>query len=135
MLRRNTTHRQAAGSYYSSDEIAKMPLAQLRELSDLQLSERELADVIAAIHSGGPQILENQTTHVHPDAEVHQCPLCQPDEHFSSAQCFVCDSDAPTDSVQKQGQLIAQWVSWYREYKVWASACQQAQAHAEAQLS
>ncbi|KAL3130474.1 hypothetical protein ABBQ38_008293 [Trebouxia sp. C0009 RCD-2024] len=107
MLHRSTAKRQTPGSY-SSDEIARMPLAQLRELSDLQLSERELADVIAAIHSGGAQ-----------------------DEHFSSAQCFVCHSDTPTDTVEKQGQLIAQWVSWYKQYKVWASSCQQGQAHAK----
>lgn len=109
-----------------------MPLAQLRELSDLQLSERELADVIAAIHSGGAQVLESQTeTSVHTNAEVYQCPLCRQDEHFSSAQCFVCHSDTPTDTVEKQGQLIAQWVSWYKQYKVWASSCQQGQAHAK----
>lgn len=110
-----------------------MPLAQLRELSDLQLSERELADVIAAIHSGGAQTFDSQTeTSVHTTAEVYQCPLCRQDEHCSSAQCFVCQSDTQTDSAQKQGQLIAHWVSWYNQYKVWASSCQQAQAHAEA---
>lgn len=104
-----------------------MPLAQLRELSDLQLSERELADVIAAIHSGGAQIPEIEAASSgRNDAEAHQCPLCRQDQQFSSAQCFACQACTPTDSIQKQGHLIAQWVSWYRHYKVWESSCQQA---------
>ena len=129
MSRKDAPNRHAAGNY-SSDVIAAMPLDQLRELSDLQLSERELADVIAAIHCGGAQVTESQADGwVYNDSEAYLCPLCQLDEQLSAAQCFACQEGTSSESVQQQGQLIAQWVSWYRQYRLWAASCQRIQPH------
>ena len=132
MSRKSTPYRQAAGSY-SSEEIAAMPLERLRELSDLQLSERELADVIAAIHGGGAQSVDDQADRIdYIDAEVYQCPLCQQD---GQVQCFACDEGSSTHDAQKQAHILDQWVSWYKEYKMWAASCQHSQNCATPRLS
>ena len=126
MSRKSTpqSHRQAADNY-SSQEIAAMPLAQLRELSDLQLSERELADVIAAIHSGGAQNIDDQADYVEcSDTEVYQCPLCQQAGQGLSARCLACDEGSSTNNAQKMAHVLDQWVSWYKEHKAWAESCQ-----------
>lgn len=131
MSRKSTPHRQAAGTY-SSQEIAAMPLAQLRELSDLQLSERELADVIAAIHSGGAQNIDDQADCVeYKDAEVYQCPLCQQDGQVLSAGCLACNEGSFTHNAQKMAHVVDQWVGWYKEYKAWAECCQHTQDYAK----
>ena len=53
MFRNTATNAWQGGDVHTSEDIAAMSLEQLREVSDLQLSERELADVIQAIHTGG----------------------------------------------------------------------------------
>lgn len=135
MSRKSTPHRQAAGTY-SSDEIAAMPLEQLRELSDLQLSERELADVIAAIHGGGAQSMDDKLNCIdYNDAEAYQCPLCQQDGQVVSARCLACKDGSSTRDVQQQAHLLDQWVNWYKQYKVWAASCQHNEDYTKTQLS
>ena len=135
MLRKSTTNRQVAGSY-SSDEIAAMPLGQLRELSDLQLSERELADVIAAIHGGGAQDMDDKAYCVDYNvAEDYKCPLCQQDGQVLSARCLACKNGSSTRDAQEQAHLLDQWVKWYKQYKVWVASCQNNKDYANTQLT
>ena len=135
MSRKSSPYRQVAGSY-SSDEIAAMPLQQLREICDLQLSERELADVIAAIHSGGAQNIDDQADCTYTnDAEVYQCPLCQQVGQVVSAQCLACTEGSSKFDAQKQAHVLDQWVSWYKQYKAWAATRQHTQDHPKPQLS
>lgn len=120
----NMPNGQASGAY-SSDEIAAMPLEQLRELSDLQLSERELADVIAAIHGGGAQSIDHQGDYViNNDAEAFYCPLCPQDGLLVPTGCFACIEGASTHDLQKQAHLLDQWVNWYKQYKNWQQIAQ-----------
>ena len=123
MSRYSAPHRQAVGGF-SSAAIAAMPLDQLRELSDLQLSERELADVIAAIHTGGAHV-EDMTAALHGcEDETAQCVLCQQEEHLTSTHCLACKGSADVSDIASQIQLLAEWAEWYRQYKVWATSHQ-----------
>ena len=99
-----------------------MSLDQLRELSDLQLSERELADVIQAIHTGGAGVAEDETEPLlQPDLPQRQCLLCQPAQQAQPAQCFVCQGGSSVEEVKLQIQQLQSWLDWYRMYQLWAS--------------
>ena len=127
MLRKSLPHRQISSSY-SSVAIAAMPLDQLRELSDLQLSERELADVIEAIHNGGGGFDEDAgETSGQSDLEADRCLLCKQDEQLTSPPCLACQGCGTQEDVKSQTRVFAQWAEWYRQYKLWASSQQQNQ--------
>ncbi len=99
-----------------------MSLHQLRELSDLQLSERELADVIQAIHTGGAGNVDNEAEPLlQPDLPQHQCLLCQPAQQAQPAQCLVCQGGSSVEEVKLQIQQLQSWLDWYRIYQLWAS--------------
>lgn len=106
---------------YTPQDIAAMSLDQLRELSDLQLSERELADVIEAIHTGGAEIAEDETeSPLQPALPQHQCLLCQPAQQAKPAQCLVCQGGISVEDVKLQIQQLQSWLDWYRKYQLWA---------------
>ncbi len=110
-------------SIYGSQEIAAMSLDQLRQLSDLQLSERELADVIQAIHTGGSQRPEEG-----PDSDPHfaseqdPCLLCQQVQQFGPEHCLACQGSGSPEQTVIQMQHFASWVEWYQQYKLWAAS-------------
>jgi len=99
-----------------------MSLEQLRELSDLQLSERELADVIQAIHTGGAENAEREAGPLlQPDLPEQQCLLCQATQQAQPAQCLVCQGGSSVEDVKLQIQQLQSWLDWYRMYRLWAS--------------
>jgi len=107
---------------YTPQDLAAMSLDQLRELSDLQLSERELADVIQAIHTGGAGNVDNEAEPLlQPDLPQHQCLLCQPAQQAQPAQCLVCQGGSSVEEVKLQIQQLQSWLDWYRIYQLWAS--------------
>lgn len=97
---------------------------QLRQLSDLQLSERELADVIEAIHTGNTDAdvqhgdSSNSNAGPHPE---QQCVLCQAVEPVSREDCMICQGGGSSAQVQQQLQRFADWVLWYKQNQHWAS--------------
>ncbi len=104
---------------YTSQDIAAMSLDQLRELSDLQLSERELADVIQAIHAGGAGNAELETGPLlQLDLPEQQCLLCQ---QAQPAQCLVCQGGSSVEDIKSQIQQLQSWLDWNRIYQLWAS--------------
>ena len=116
---RNSTMVTTSG--YSRDDIAAMSLDQLRHLSDLQLSERELADVIEAIHIGGARNeCDNRNETSLQPADEQQCALCQTVEGVDREHCLICRGGGNSLEVQDQLQYFAQWLEWYSQYKQWA---------------
>ena len=106
-----------------------MSLDQLRELSDLQLSERELADVIEAIHNGGAEQGPADIT-AETQSEPVDCLLCKHmlyNEHNASAQCVMCNNSVVKHDVQSQLQTLVRWTEWYQQYMQWARSWHQAQ--------
>ena len=105
-----------------------MPLDQLRELSDLQLSERELADVIEAIHNGGAGVDGDAADFGgQSELEADRCLLCKQDEQPTSTLCLACKGSSTQEDVKLQIRLFAQWAEWYKQYKFWAASYQQSQ--------
>ena len=94
-----------------------MPQGQLRQLSDLQLSERELADVIEAIHTGGAEDEpEQDNTSTESAAEEH-CVLCQATERTSRSNCVICQGGGDAEQVREQLRRFADWLSWFKQHK------------------
>lgn len=115
---RNTAKnaRMQGGDVHTPEDIAAMSLGQLRELSDLQLSERELADVIQAIHTGGAG--DEMNVPCSPDSQT-QCSLCH---QVDEKQCLACQGGGTRDDVMVQIQQFHIWLDWFRKYQLWANS-------------
>ena len=107
---------------YSSVEIATMSLEQLRLVSDLQLSDRELADVIQAIHTGGNDGVDVETEDAAQPDLRQECLMCQQAGQVGSEQCLACCGGGTPEEVH---DLLLQWAEWYKQYQKWAATASQ----------
>ena len=119
MFRNTETNAREGNHVYTSEEIAAMSLDQLRQLSDLQLSERELADVIQAIHTGGAG--DQMNVPPSPDSQT-QCSLCQQAQQVDQVHCLACRGGGTPDDVTVQIEQFQSWLDWFRRYQLWANS-------------
>lgn len=116
MFRNTAKNARQGGDVHTSQDIAAMSLEQLRTMSDLQLSERELADVIQAIHTGG---VEDEVNVPPPPDSQTQCSLCQ---QVDEKQCLACQGGGSCDDVRMQIQQFHSWLDWFRKYQLWENS-------------
>ena len=123
MSRNSGVRGRSSTSNYGSEQIAAMSLDQLRQLSDLQLSDRELADVIQAIHTGGADSAESHTAFkAHFTSDKQQCVVCQQVQQVDPEQCLACQGGGTIHQVEDQIQHFNTWVRWYQDYyQPWAA--------------
>lgn len=123
MSRNSEVRGRSSTSKYASEQIAAMSLDQLRQLSDLQLSDRELADVIQAIHTGGADSTEGHTaSKAHLASDKQQCVICQQVQQVDPEQCLACQGGGTIQQVEDQIQHFTTWVRWYQDcYQPWAA--------------
>ena len=110
-----------------------MSLEELRAISDIDMSDKDLAEVIQAIHAGGAQSdsaadinsattagaysSAQQATDAWAQDNAHDCALCQHISEAPCTQCVLCTNTASNETLQ----AIADWLKWQHCFCDWIS--------------
>ena len=110
-----------------------MSLEELRAISDIDMSDKDLAEVIQAIHAGGAQsdpasdrssaatagayspAQQATTSCAQDDAQL--CAWCQQTSEVPYDQCVLCKETVSSEILQ----VIADWLRWQRCLCDWLS--------------
>lgn len=117
------------GSSERIKKISQMSLTELRAISDIDMSDKDLAEVIQAIHAGGAQpdttddydsiIAEEApsaaTACIQPSTQL--CAWCQQASEVSCSECVLCQTPVSNKTLQS----IADWLDWQRRFGVWVA--------------
>lgn len=106
--------------------ISEMTLEELRAISDIDMTDRDLAEVIQAIHAGGAQLEDGCNlnsnsaedpllSNAWPQTSAQPCGLCAQTLEVPCSQCVLCQASVSNQTLQS----IAAWLSWQQQYCSW----------------
>lgn len=103
---------------------------ELRAISDLDMTDKDLAEVIQAIHAGGaqPELLDELSSNTAQDSQSapqqpastpeyspHRCTMCEQTSLVPCSECVLCQGPVSTETLQ----AIAEWLKWQHKYCKW----------------
>lgn len=110
-----------------SKKISEMTLHELREISDIELTDKDLAEVIQAIHAGGAEAepsyaaepsLDQAALSPAAQQKPSDCLLCQHTVIVPCKDCTICQSSGST-AQNTHLPAVAEWLHWQRQLLNW----------------
>ena len=110
--------------------ISQMSMDELRAISDLDLTDKDLAEVIQAIHAGGAQseLMDELGSNTAEDSQSppqqpastpeyspQRCTMCKQTSLVPCSECVLCQGPVSTETLQ----AIAEWLKWQHKYCEW----------------
>ena len=103
-----------------------MSLPELRQISDLDLTDKDLAEVIQAIHADGAVSLHETSDAVEHTTQAAQhtappCLICQQTMEVSCKDCVLChhQDQEGLKAHSPDLQAVANWLQWQRQFLDW----------------